>query len=212
MKTRTLIITLLLLAAVAVSAFAQAADAPKERPRPGVAKIVKALDLNKDQAKQIRDIVAKLRQDVEGVAKSGATKEDKASKIKDLRTKAVDAVMALLTPDQQAKAKQIHLEQMIMAPAVAAERMGILFALSKLDLTDQQKASVKAISEESQKAAKAIQDDSSLDKAARRTKLMELRKSTEDKVMAVLTPEQQQKFKDIIAKEKQAVKGRKDSK
>ena len=203
---------MLLLLAVSVSAFAQTANAPaKAQPRQGVAKIVKALDLNKDQAKQVRDIVAKLHQDVANVVKSTATKDQKKAQIKDLRTKAVDAVMAILTPDQQTKAKKMNLEQMIMAPS-SAKRIGVMYALSQLNLTDQQKASIKSINEDSRKAAKAIQDDTSLDKAAKRAKLADLKKSTEDKVVAVLTPDQQQKLKDILAKEKQAAKDHEKSK
>lgn len=213
MKTRTLIIALLLLVAVAVSAYAQTADAqPQGQARPIVARIVKALGLTKDQATQIRGIVVKLHEDAAAVLKSSATADEKKTQVKDLRTKAADAVMALLTPEQQDKAKKMHLPEMLMEPRLAAERMGILFALSKLDLTDQQKASVKTIADETKAAAKAIQDDTSLDKDAKRAKMMDLRKSTETKVMAVLTPEQQQKLKDIIAKEKQMGKGKRDAK
>ena len=63
--------------------------------------------------------------------------------------------------------------------------------------------------EQAKPAAKAIVDDTSLDKAAKHAKLAELRKATNAKVMALLTPEQQEKLKAILAKERQMGKGKK---
>ena len=209
MKTLVLIISLLLLVALAASAYAQPADSgPQAQARPIIAKIVKALGLTSEQTSQIRDIVVKLHQDAAAVIKSDASEDEKRTQVKGLRAKAADAITALLTPEQQAKAKKMRLVEMLMAPRRAAARMGIMFALSKLDLSDQQKASIKTAVEESKAAAKAIKDDTSLDQAAKKAKFMELRKATNAKVMAVLTPEQKKKLKEILARERETAKGK----
>lgn len=208
MKLRLLTITLLLLVAVTASAYAESAPRPAQsQARPVMARIVKQLGLSKDQVQQIKAIVAKYRQDAQGVLKSGATDADKKTQIKNLRDKAGTAITALLTTDQQAKAAKIRLIDLLLAPPKMARAVGgIMFALSKVGLSDQQKSTVKGIMEETRAAAKAIQGDTSLDKAARQAKLAQLRKDSNAKIMAVLTPEQQKKLKDILAKERQTGK------
>ena len=214
MKLRLLTITLLLLVAVAASAYAENAARPGQGQGQGqgrevIGRIIKQLGLSQDQVKQIRTIVTKYREDAQVIFKSGATPDEKKTQIKDLREKAGTAITAVLTPDQQAKATKMHLVELLLAPPRAARAAaGLMLALSKVGLSDQQKTTIKGIMEETKAAAKAIQDDTSLDRAAKQAKMMQLRKDNLGKIMAVLTPEQQQKLKDILAKERQMGKGK----
>ncbi|MBE7538054.1 MAG: Spy/CpxP family protein refolding chaperone [Opitutaceae bacterium] len=80
--------------------------------------------------------------------------------------------------------------------------------LSKeLSLTDAQKVQVKEIVTEQAAAMKALADDTSLSKQDRRTKLMGLMRSTNGKIRAVLTPEQQATF-DKMSQEGRGRRGR----
>lgn len=69
----------------------------------------------------------------------------------------------------------------------------------QLSLTDAQQTKVKAIFTEQAAARKALAGDSALSDQDRRAKNMELMRSTNAKVRAVLTPEQQAKFDKIAA-------------
>lgn len=65
----------------------------------------------------------------------------------------------------------------------------------KLGLTEDQKAKIKPILQDEMQAMKALRDDTSLDKDAKHQKMMAIRKSHADQILAILTPEQQAKFK-----------------
>jgi len=65
----------------------------------------------------------------------------------------------------------------------------------KLGLTDDQKAKIKPILLDEAQAIKALREDTSVDKEARRAKIMEIHKAHVDQINAILTPEQQAKFK-----------------
>jgi Spy/CpxP family protein refolding chaperone len=69
-----------------------------------------------------------------------------------------------------------------------------------LDLTADQQTKVQAILKQSAESIKALRDDTALSREDRRSKLMALRKSTEQQIHALLTPEQQAKAKELRAK------------
>ncbi|HWC18694.1 MAG TPA: hypothetical protein VG498_16910 [Terriglobales bacterium] len=66
-----------------------------------------------------------------------------------------------------------------------------------LNLTDQQKADLKSLRENERQQAQAIKNDTSLTPEQKKAKFKELRKSSREQMMAKLTPEQQQKFKEM---------------
>jgi Spy/CpxP family protein refolding chaperone len=66
-----------------------------------------------------------------------------------------------------------------------------------LNLTADQQAAIKSIHENFRQQAQAIKNDSSLTPNQKKAKFKELRKSTHEQMMAKLTPEQQQKLKQL---------------
>jgi Spy/CpxP family protein refolding chaperone len=66
-----------------------------------------------------------------------------------------------------------------------------------LNLTPEQKADLKSIRDNEKQQAQAIKNDSSLTADQKKAKLKELRKDGHQQMMAKLTPEQQQKFKEM---------------
>lgn len=207
MRFKIVVITLLLLAFVTVACAQKAAPDRMGAAKNAGVKIAKQLGLTKEQAKQIREIVAKYRQDVAAELKSGDTADQKKAKVKQLRDNAAAAIMALLNDEQKAKAEKMHLTQLLLEPR-ARLKAGLMAMLAKLNLTEEQKASIKSIAEQAKTAAKAIKDDSSLDKAAKKAKLVELRKDTRAKIMAVLTQDQQEQLKKMMSGVKERVKDR----
>ena len=67
----------------------------------------------------------------------------------------------------------------------------------KLNLTDDQKAKIKPILQDQMQQMKAVREDSSLSQEQKRTKMKSIHDSSFDQVNAVLTPEQQTKFKQM---------------
>ena len=68
-----------------------------------------------------------------------------------------------------------------------------------MNLTADQQAKVKKITDESKVKFKAIQDDKSLPDDKKRAKFMEAMKANRAKIEAVLTPEQKKKFEAKMA-------------
>jgi Spy/CpxP family protein refolding chaperone len=70
--------------------------------------------------------------------------------------------------------------------------------LQKLDeqlkLTDAQKTQITAIWKQSAEQSRALRDDTTLTREARRDKVMAIMKTAHDQVRAVLTPDQQKTF------------------
>ena len=100
-----------------------------------------------------------------------------------------------------AAAPVLRAEKDASAPAGAAKNEGPrggdrLKALTeKLGLTEDQVAKIKPILKDEMEAMKALKSDASTDKKALREKRMEIAKSHAEQILAILTPEQQAKFK-----------------
>jgi protein CpxP len=67
----------------------------------------------------------------------------------------------------------------------------------KLNLTGDQQAKLKPILEDESTQMKTLHDDTSLAQADKRAKMKELRESSTEKINAVLTPDQQAKWKQM---------------
>ena len=72
--------------------------------------------------------------------------------------------------------------------------------VQELNLTPDQQTKGEAILKQSAEARKALWDDTSLSQEDKREKMKELRKSTEDQIHALLTPDQQAKAKEMREK------------
>ena len=70
----------------------------------------------------------------------------------------------------------------------------------ELNLTADQQSKIEAIHQQAREALKALHDDTTLSEDQKHAKMKELRKSTEDQVHALLTPEQQAKAKELREK------------
>jgi len=80
----------------------------------------------------------------------------------------------------------------------------------KLNLTPDQVTQVKAIQSDQATQMRALRDDTSTSKADKRTKMMDIRKSSDDKIRALLTPDQQTKFDAMQAQMKEKAQERKE--
>ena len=82
----------------------------------------------------------------------------------------------------------------------------------KLNLTDDQKARLRPILQDQMQQMKAVREDSSLSEEQKRAKMKPIHESLHDQINAVLTPEQQAKFKQMRQEQMQKHKGMEEGK
>ena len=82
----------------------------------------------------------------------------------------------------------------------------------KLNLTDDQKAKLRPILQGQMQQMKAVREDSSLSEEQKRAKMKPIHESLHDQINAVLTPEQQAKFKQMRQEQMQKHKGMEEGK
>lgn len=100
------------------------------------------------------------------------------------------------------------------APAASAQgaeghgRRGDMTAMltKQLNLTPDQQTQVKAINDDSRSQMMALRNDTSTPQADKRAKMMDIRKSSDDKIRALLTDEQKTKFDAMQAKMQERMK------
>ena len=82
------------------------------------------------------------------------------------------------------------------ATAPAKQDRGAKFA-QELNLTPDQQEALKSIRQNERQQFQTIKNDSSLTPDQKKAKIKDLRKTSREQMMAKLTPEQQQKFKEM---------------
>jgi Spy/CpxP family protein refolding chaperone len=82
-----------------------------------------------------------------------------------------------------------------MGPMTPADRLKML--TEKLNLTEDQQTKLKPVLEDQAKQMKAIHEDTSLAPADKQAKMKELHESSIEKMNAILTPDQQTKWKEM---------------
>jgi len=83
------------------------------------------------------------------------------------------------------------------APAAGSPESHLKMLSEKLNLTDDQKARIKPILEDEGQQMKAVRDDTALSDQQRHAKMKGIHESFHDQINAVLTPEQQGKWKQM---------------
>jgi periplasmic protein CpxP/Spy len=78
----------------------------------------------------------------------------------------------------------------------------------RLNLTTDQQAQVRTIDEDTGKQMMALRNDTSLSQDDRRSKMMEIRKGSQDKIRAILTDEQKTKYDAMQAEMRERMKER----
>ena len=82
----------------------------------------------------------------------------------------------------------------------------------KLNLTDDQKAKLQPILQDNMQQIKTVREDSSLSQEQKHAKLKSIHDSMHEQINAVLTPEQQAKFKQMRQEQMEKHQGMKEGK
>jgi Spy/CpxP family protein refolding chaperone len=160
------------------------------------AAIAQQLGLSQEQQEQIKSILRQYRIDIKSVLQSSYARDQKIEKIKALKDKTASAIDALLTPEQREKARQIGLTERLLNLR-NHNRVKMLWVMKELNLTQDQKESVKAIIRDTRTQIKAIKENSSLTPEAKRAKLVDIRNDSFEKIRSLLTPEQLRKMEEL---------------
>ncbi len=144
------------------------------------------LGLTPDQKTKLDAIRKDARDQMKAVfADKSLTREQKFAKLGEIRKNEKGQINQILTPDQQAKLKDLIKAKMEAREKRFAEYLG---------LTADQEAQIKAIHQDAYNQIKAVKADTTLTPDQRMAQMKQIRATMHDKIMAVLTPEQRDKL------------------
>ena len=149
------------------------------------------LKVTPEQVTKLTALVAEQRKGFEGLR--NLSQDERTKKFTEARQAAEKALAEVLNADQLKRVKQISWQQMGTA-ALSDDEVA-----ATLSLNDEQKGKLKTIRDDSRKEMQGLFQGGGQggDREQRRAKFAELRKSTDEKATAVLTPEQQAKWKEL---------------
>jgi Spy/CpxP family protein refolding chaperone len=148
------------------------------------------LKMTDDQVKKVTDLSTKQREAFTGLR--DLSQEERGKKLQELTAQNEKAVGEILKPEQAKRLKEISLQTQ-GARALANDA-----AVAKsLALTGEQQEKIKAIEAESRSEAQKLFQGGIGNFEEAQKKRAELTKATNEKAMAVLTPEQKTKWKEM---------------
>jgi Spy/CpxP family protein refolding chaperone len=190
-----------ILAAWAIPVFS-AADKPQPPERAKdltvgrMAELTKKLNLTEEQQAKIKPILENELQQTKSLREDKATPpQQRREKMQTIRTSTNDEINKVLTPEQQKKFAEMNPPSRLEHRSRADNRINELG--EKLDLTADQKAKLQPILDTEAKEIQAARDDKALSPEQRMTKIAEIRKTTQESINGILTPEQQKKFAEM---------------
>jgi Spy/CpxP family protein refolding chaperone len=164
-------------------------------------KMTDALQLSSDQQAKMKDILSDEWTKQQAIrSNTSLSKEDAHKQIRELRKSEHEKMKSVLTPEQVQKAQQMHKERGEKGGGrgMAGKRMG--FMARELNLTDAQKAQLKPMFQQQREQMQALKADTSLTPEQKHEKAQQIRADGRKQFLSVLTPEQQQKLRDMRAK------------
>jgi Spy/CpxP family protein refolding chaperone len=186
--------------ALAVATLAtQAQDKPEgrhDRSKGGHhQEFVQKLNLSEDQKAKFKSLNEDYRKQLQELKKNDdITVKDQKTKMKALRDDHKSRMQSLLTSDQKAQIQKMKEEHKVKREADSKERMEKM--KTRLNLTDDQVAKMKAQRADMSAKFKALHENKSLSDDQRKEQFKELRKQQKESMKSILTDEQMKKMKE----------------
>ncbi|MGF1469144.1 MAG: Spy/CpxP family protein refolding chaperone [Sandaracinaceae bacterium] len=157
--------------------------------------LARELDLTETPRAQVRALVQGGHQQARALRSSMERGPELREAVRTVRASTMAQVRAVLSPEQQARLDELRAERRF-----AHHRRGrhIRRAFAQLDLSDEQKAEIRAVRERARADASSIRATET-DPEARRAALRGLREQVRGEIRAVLTPEQAAELDEIRA-------------
>jgi Spy/CpxP family protein refolding chaperone len=172
-----------------------------------LSKMTEALSLTSDQQSKMKNILSDEWTKQQAIrSNTSLSQQDARTQMHELRKSEHEQMKSVLTPEQLGKAKAMQKEHKrgegheggMASRGMRGERMGRM--ASELNLTDAQKAQLKPILEQQRAQMQALKANTSLTQEQKREQFQQLREDGRKQFLSVLTPEQQQKLRDMRAK------------
>jgi Spy/CpxP family protein refolding chaperone len=166
-----------------------------------LSKMTEALNLTSDQQSKMKDMLNDEWTKQQAIrSNTSLSQQDARTQMRELRKGEHDQMQKVLTPEQLEKAKQLRKEHG-GGHGMAAKRMG--FMAQKLNLTDAQKAQLKPMFQQQRAQMQALKADTTLTPDQKQAKAKEIRAEGRKQFLAVLTPDQQQKLREMRSRHQQ---------
>jgi hypothetical protein len=178
--------------------------AAQERPRPGAGQggrspvlmlanqksVQEELKLTDEQVKKVAKITEAMKEKAADLTETDP--KERMKKAMELFQEAEKSVLAVLTPTQAKRMRQIALQQQHLVRAIESPEVA-----KELQLSEEQTKQVRAIRESSTKEMSKLSEDAK-NREEVREKTAALTKATEEKLLKVLTEEQRTKWKELL--------------
>jgi hypothetical protein len=169
--------------------------------------VMKRLNLSEDQKKQAATMKQEYRAKMQELNKNESiTVKESRDRKEALRKEQKTRMQALLTNEQKNRLEQLKADKKAKKEANVAKKLDRM--KTKLQLTDEQVAKLKADRERTKSQLKSIRENQGLDRLQRKEQLMALKKERKTQIESMLTTEQKEKMKEMKKKHhgKQQVK------
>jgi Spy/CpxP family protein refolding chaperone len=153
----------------------------------GQKSVQEELKLSEEQKDKAKSVVEKRRSAMQEMR--NLSREDRQKKVVEQNKADDKAIAEILKPEQLTRLKQISLQQRGAQAFADAE------VADALKLTSEQKDKIKALQDEARTQMRGLRQAGNREEA--RKKIEEIRKASAEKLNAVLTPEQQTKWKEL---------------
>ena len=164
-----------------------------------LSKMTEALSLTPDQQSKMKGILSDEWTRQQAIrSNTSLSQQDAHKQIHELRKTEHEQMKSVLTPEQLEKAQALHKEGKRGEKGGRGMAMGRV--ANELNLTDAQKAQLKPMFQQQREQMQALKADTSLTQDQKREKMQQLRADGRKQFLSVLTPEQQQKLRDMRAK------------
>lgn len=157
--------------------------------------LARYLNLTDAQKAQIKPILQNEGQQLKALRNdTSLTPDQRKVKVQEIRQATRAQIQPILTPEQVAKFQDLR-------GKMASRGMGgpnqLAWMSKKLNLTDDQKSKLEPIFADQHKQVQAIRQNTTLTNEQKQSEINQLRQSTHQQVLSILTPEQQQQMKQM---------------
>lgn len=157
---------------------------------PPIAMLTRLLTLTPEQEQKVRQLFAEHNKSYGEILQQKLSPRERQEKLRELRRNLQKKLETVLTPQQLQKLRHLDPEAMLVDRLTIALKLTAEQSTQLLEVMREQSAGIRAIEKQAQENGWSEQQ--------KKQKLAELRKQMDEKVNKILTPEQQQKLRQIL--------------
>lgn len=157
---------------------------------PPLSMLTRLLALTPEQEQKMRQIYAEHNQSYSEILQQRLSAKERQEKLRELRRGMQKRIESVLTPQQLHKLRTLEPEAMLVDRLAVVLKLTPEQSTQLLEVMREQTAAIRAIEKQAREGGWSEQQ--------KKEKMAELRKQIDEKVNKILTPEQQQRLKQIL--------------